>query len=257
MRKLDYKVIISKIEGWIKEYINATNVNGVILGLSGGIDSAVTTSLCVKALGKENVIALSLPCSSIPGDLNDAKKLAECLGIQFIIFELTDIYNEFLKKSSSQFKSNKLALANLKPRLRMLTIYFISQSLGKYLVIGTSNRTEMAIGYFTKYGDGGVDIEPIGDLYKCEIREIAKILKVPQEIINKSPSAGLWEGQTDEDEIGLTYEVLDEIIFRIDNHLDLNDLDQDNVKKVKGMMKAAHHKLNVPPVCKINTTKDL
>ncbi|MFX1387440.1 MAG: NAD(+) synthase, partial [Promethearchaeota archaeon] len=139
----------------------------------------------------------------------------------------------------------------LKPRLRMMSIYFVGQSLGKFLVAGTSNRTEIAIGYFTKYGDSGVDFEPIGGLYKCEVREIAKILNVPLEIINKPPSAGLWEGQTDEDEIGITYKELDEIIFRIDNDLSLKALNQDNVKKVKDMMQLAQHKITMPPIFRI------
>jgi NAD+ synthase len=251
MRKLDYKIIISEIKDWIKEYISSAKFNGIVVGISGGIDSAVTTTLCVKALGKENVIGLGLPCLSNPQDLKDAEKLAKTLGIKFIIFELTDIYNKFVNKAALLFESNNLATANLKPRLRMMTIYFIGQSLGNFIVAGTSNRTEIAIGYFTKYGDGGVDIEPIGGLYKREVREIAKILKISEEIINKPPSAGLWEGQTDEDEIGLTYEVLDEIVFRIDNNLDLNDLNKKNVNKVKEMMKAAHHKLIMPPTFEI------
>ena len=134
----------------------------------------------------------------------------------------------------------------------MMTIYYVGQSLGKFIVAGTSNRTELAIGYFTKYGDGGVDFEPIGDLYKCEVREIAKILDIPEEIIKKPPSAGLWEGQTDEAEIGLTYDVLDEIIFRIDNNLDLDDLNKNDVKKVKEMIRSADHKITMPPLFKIN-----
>ena len=150
------------------------------------------------------------------------------------------------------FESNQIAKANLKPRLRMMAMYFVSQSLGSLLVAGTGNRTELAIGYFTKYGDGGVDIEPIGGLYKGEVREIAKILNIPKDIINKPPSAGLWEGQTDEGEIGLTYDVLDEIIFRIDNKLDLNDLNQNDVKKVKEMMRSAYHKITMPPYFRIN-----
>ncbi|MFX0140555.1 MAG: NAD+ synthase [Candidatus Hodarchaeota archaeon] len=252
MRKLDYKQTISEIQKWIKNYVVSAKVNGVVVGISGGIDSAVTTSLCVTALGKDNVIGLGLPVSSLPQDLKDAEKLAKNLGIKFIKIELTSVYKEFINTTSSLFESNRIALANLKPRLRMMAIYFVGQSIGKFLVAGTSNRTELAIGYFTKYGDGGVDFEPIGGLYKCEVREIAKILDVSEEIIKKPPSAGLWKGQTDEGEIGLKYDVLDEIIFRIDNQLELNNLNKDDVKKVKNMMKQAHHKLTMPPYFKIN-----
>ncbi|MFW9821169.1 MAG: NAD+ synthase [Candidatus Thorarchaeota archaeon] len=255
MRELDFQKIILEIKEWIKDYVNLAKVKCIVVGISGGIDSAVTTTLCVEALGKKNVVGLGLPCSSNPLDLKDAKTLAENLGIRFIIFDLEDIFNEFMKKSTSIIETNRLAIANLKPRLRMMTIYFIGQSIGKSIVAGTSNRTEIAIGYFTKYGDGGVDIEPIGGLYKCEVREIAKLLEIPEEIINKLPSAGLWEGQTDEDEIGMTYEVLDEIIFRIDNDFALTDLNQDDVEKVRSMMLSAQHKLIMPPIFTINKNK--
>jgi len=252
MRKLDYKQTISEIQKWIRNYVNSAKVKGIVVGISGGIDSAVTTSLCVNALGKENIIGLGLPCSSIPQDLKDAEKLTKLLEIKFIKIELTSTYNEFVKVTESLFESNNMALANLKPRLRMMAIYFVGQSLGKFLVAGTSNRTELAIGYFTKYGDGGVDFEPIGGLYKCEVRKVAKLLNVPEEIVKKPPSAGLWEGQTDEGEIGITYEVLDEIIFRIDNNLDLDDLNKDDVNRVKGMMKSAQHKNEMPPFFRID-----
>lgn len=252
MRKLDYKQIISEIQKWIIDYTDSAKVKGVVLGISGGIDSAVTTSLCVNALGKENIIGLGLPCSSIPQDLKDAEKLAKLLGIKFIKIDLTSIYDEFIKVTESLFESNNMAVANLKPRLRMMTIYFVGQSLGKFLVAGTSNRTELAIGYFTKFGDGGVDFEPIGGLYKCEVRKVARILNVPEEIVKKPPSAGLWEGQTDEGEIGITYDALDEIIFRIDNKLDLDDLNKDDVNRVKGMIKSAQHKNKMPPFFRID-----
>lgn len=223
----------------------------MVVGISGGIDSAVTTTLCVNALGKENVIGLGLPCSSHPQDLNDAKELAKILGIKFIKIELSRIYDEFIKVTSSLFESSKMAMANLKPRLRMMAIYFVGQSFGELLVAGTSNRTELAIGYFTKYGDGGVDFEPIGGLYKCEVRELAKLLNIPKRIIKKPPSAGLWEGQTDEGEIGMLYNDLDEIIYRIDYNLSLDDFDKDNVEKVKQMMRSAVHKNKMPPVYEI------
>ena len=252
MRSIDYKEIIIEIQNWIKGYINSAQVDGIVVGLSGGIDSAVTSSLCVNAIGKDRVIGLGLPCSSIPQDLKDAEKMAELLGIKFIQIELTSIYDEFIKVTEPLFKSSPMAKANLKPRLRMMAIYFVGQSLGKFLVAGTSNRTELAIGYFTKNGDGGVDFEPIGGLYKCEVREVAKLLNVPEEIIKKPPSAGLWEGQTDEDEIGLTYDVLDEIIFRIDNEYDLKDLNQEDVNKVRSMIKFALHKNEMPPSFRIS-----
>ena len=249
--KLDYEKFISEIQKWIKEYISSAKANGVAVGISGGIDSAVTATLCVNALGKKNVIGLGLPCSSIPQDLKYAKRVAKILGIKFIVLELTSVYNEFLKVSTPLFESNKIATANLKPRLRMMAIYYVGQSLGKFLVAGTSNRTEIAIGYFTKYGDGGVDFEPIGGLYKCEVRELAKVLNIPEKIIIKPPSAGLYEGQTDESEIGITYDLLDQILYRIDHFLDLNEFDEKDVKKVIDMVKAAEHKTNMPPIFKI------
>ncbi|MFW9901116.1 MAG: NAD+ synthase [Candidatus Thorarchaeota archaeon] len=252
MRSIDCKQIINEIQNWIKEYVDSTQVDGIVVGLSGGIDSAVTSFLCVKAIGTERVIGLGLPCSSISQDLKDAEKMAKLLGIKFIQIELTSVYDEFIKVTEPIFKSSPLAKANLKPRLRMMTNYFVGQSFGKFLVAGTSNRTESAIGYFTKYGDGGVDFEPIGGLYKCEVRKIAKLINIPEEIIKKPPSAGLWEGQTDEGEIGLTYDVLDEIIFRIDNGYDLKDLNQEDVDKVKKMMKFALHKNKMPPSFRIN-----
>ena len=176
MRSIDYNQIINEIQNWIKEYVDSAHVDGIVVGLSGGIDSAVTSSLCVKAIGKENIIGLGLPCSSIPQDLKDAEKMAELLGIKFIQIELTSIYDEFIKVTEPIFKPSPLAKANLKPRLRMMTNYFVGQSFGKFLVAGTSNRTELAIGYFTKYGDGGVDFEPIGGLYKCEVRDFIVLL---------------------------------------------------------------------------------
>ena len=251
MRKLDYFKIKIEIQDFIKEYITAANAEGVVIGLSGGIDSSVTAALCVNALGKENVIALGLPIESVPQDLEDAKMVAKFLSIKLIITDLTSVYKEMLKVLPSNIDRKTMAMANIKPRLRMTMLYFMGQSIGKYLVAGTGNRSELAIGYFTKYGDGAVDFEPLASLYKCEVREVARVLKIPEDIINKPPSAGLWEGQTDEGEIGMTYDTLDEILYSIDHYLELNDFDSEQVEKVIKMMKLAEHKTLMPPMFKI------
>ena len=248
MRQLDYTNLSLEIQNWIKNYISSANANGVIVGLSGGIDSAVTASLCVNALGIDRVLALCLPCESILQDIEDANLVADYLRLKLEVIDLSSVYYEILKVADKISEPSQLARANLKPRLRMMTLYFVSQSKGKYLVAGTGNRAELAIGYFTKYGDGGVDFEPLGGLYKSEVREIAKILKIPEKIINKPPSPGLWIGQTDEGEIGLKYDIIDEILYRIDYNLSLKDLDQKSVKKVKILMKSAEHKLKMAPI---------
>jgi len=250
MRELNYKKLAAEIEIWIKNYINSANAKGVVLGLSGGIDSAVTAALCANALGKENVLGLGLPIESIPQDLEDAKLVANHLGISFAISDLSSVYRELVKVLPSDIQANQMALANIKPRLRMTTVYYVGQSLG-YLVGGTGNRAELAIGYFTKYGDGGIDFEPLGALYKGEVRRIAQILGIPKKIIKKPPSAGLWQGQTDEGEIGMTYNLLDEILYRFDHYLDLNDLNAEDVEKVLKMMKSAEHKNKMPPFFEI------
>ncbi|MFX1588310.1 MAG: NAD(+) synthase, partial [Promethearchaeota archaeon] len=214
-------------------------------------DSSVIASLSVNAIGKKRVIGLGLPCESSPEDLEDAKLIAQHLGIKFIIIDLTKPYNQFLEVFNSTIEPNTISKANIKPRLRMIALYYVGQSLGKYFVAGTGNRAELAIGYFTKYGDGGVDFEPLGMLYKSEVRELAKVLEIPKKIIEKLPSPGLWPGQTDEGEIGLMYNTIDEILYRTDYNLGFEGLNMDDVNKVKEMMRKAEHKLVMPPIYEI------
>lgn len=251
MRNLNLNELRLKIQEWIKGYLNSANSEGVVIGLSGGIDSSVTAALCINAIGKEKVLGVILPCESIQEDIEDAENVAKKLGIECFNVNLTPAYKEFTKCFSSIIEPNKLSLGNIKPRLRMTALYFMGQSIGNFLIAGTGNRTEIAIGYFTKYGDGGVDFEPIGDLYKCEVRELAKLLEIPNKIINKPPSAGLWEGQTDEKEIGMSYFDMDEIIYRIDYKLPMEDLNQEKVEKVKKMIRSSKHKRKMPPIFKI------
>ena len=185
-------------------------LHGVVFGLSGGIDSAVVAVLCKRAF-PEDCLAVVMPCRSDEADIEDARAVAGKFQIPIRIITLDGVYESLLgvlPVGEFDAASRQLAEANLKPRLRMLTLYYLANRLG-YLVVGTGNRSEISVGYFTKYGDGGVDILPLGNLVKSQVRELASHLGVPKEIIDKPPSGGLWEGQTDEGEMGVTYEELD------------------------------------------------
>jgi len=246
MRELNYEKLVLDIQNWIRNYVKSANAENIIVGLSGGIDSAVTAALCTKALGNKNVFGLGLPCGSISQDLEDAKIVAKSLEIDFAILDLNPVHEKFLNIIGPNYKRNHLANANLKPRLRMTALYFYGQTKGKSLIAGTSNRAELAIGYFTKYGDGATDFEPMASLYKQEVRKLSKILSIPKRIITKPPSAGLWAGQTDEGEIGLTYDIIDEILYRIDYNMNFDGLNDEDVQKVRELMGAARHKLKMP-----------
>jgi len=236
----------SKIVSWIKQKVKVSGAKGIVLGLSGGIDSAVVAALCKEAVGKNNLLVLFMPCNSHKQDLLDAKLAASWLGLKLKSVDLSSVYNNFLKVLP---QAPNLAKNNLKPRLRMSTLYYFANKLN-YLVCGTGNKSELLVGYFTKYGDGGVDILPIADLFKRQVRSLAQELKIPESIITKPPTAGLWQGQTDEGEMGITYNELDDILDRLYNNKKQAAV-SNKVNKVKRMFKNSEHKRKGAQICHI------
>ncbi len=201
--------IINRCEQWLRDEIENAHAAGIVLGLSGGIDSSVLAALGREALGRDKVLGIIMPCHSIEEDEEDARLLIKALDINFMRVDLSGVFDLELDSIGSEF--NSLVKSNLKARLRMVTLYAVAQSKN-FLVCGTSNKSEYETGYFTKFGDSGVDLMPLANFLKREIREMAKILNVPEKIINKAPSAGLYEGQTDEGDMGFSYDVLDEYL---------------------------------------------
>jgi NAD+ synthase len=211
--------LVEQMTGWLRRQVSSAGVRGIVVGLSGGIDSAVVARVSQLAMG-EAVLGVIMPAHSDPHDESDARLIAEHFRLATATVDLSGPYDAFLDETTRSLAqiptltapasdgANRLALANIKPRLRMTTLYYVANRLN-YLVAGTGNRSEIAIGYFTKYGDGGVDILPLASMVKSQVRALGRELGVPDRIINKTPSAGLWLGQTDEGEMGFTYAELE------------------------------------------------
>ena len=212
MRQLDYSRVENILIKWLQQRVSEAGASGVVVGLSGGIDSSVTGVICKKAFA-DQLLGIMMPCHSKEQDTQDARLLAERYHINYLVKDLSSVYDQYLELFAVQeTEEQMLAFANIKPRLRMVTLYYYAAELN-YLVVGTDNWSELKIGYFTKYGDGGVDLAPLGRLVKTAVRELARYLDIPQAIIEKTPAAGLWQGQTDEKEMGFTYQVLDRYIL--------------------------------------------
>jgi NAD+ synthase len=254
---IDPRKIEKKIIDFIRRKVKEARVDGVVIGLSGGIDSAVVATLCVRALGKKKVLGLALPQVGLTptADVRDAKETAKALGIAFEEIDISPILYA-IEKNTAGLRKKPIASANLKPRTRMALLYCYANSLNR-LVAGTGNLSELRAGYFTKYGDGGVDILPIGPLYKTQVRKLATHLKVNPRIIKKAPTAGLWKGQTDEGELGITYVKLDKVYTGLELRLSekaIADAVGVSVEKVKGLVKREKmmtHKLKLPEMPKI------
>lgn len=246
-------LVIEHIVKWILNYSKQSNTDGFVIGISGGIDSAVTSTLAAKTGLK--ILCLEMPIYQEKKQVNRAKKHIKWLTKNFnnvssLEFELTEVFKKF--KSKLNDECNELALANTRSRLRMTTLYYFAQHFN-LLVLGTGNKVEdFGIGFFTKYGDGGVDLSPIADLLKSEVKELAKHMQIQSDIIDAPPTDGLWDNnRTDEDQIGASYNELEWAMNFKGNSKSLSKRQKKVLEIFKTFNVKNQHKMNPIPVCSI------
>lgn len=252
---MDFEKAQKRIINFIRNETGKAGVSGAVVGISGGIDSALTATLAIKALGKDRVLGIHMPESSLTPavDSEDAKTLADWLGIEYRTIDISGIITAFMTAVPESESADRLTRGNLKARTRMSLLYFHANQLNR-MVIGTGNKTEILLGYYTKYGDGGVDLEPIGGLYKTEVWELSRRLGIPEPLITKKPSAGLWAGQTDEAELGISYVEVDEVLRMIEDGsepekiLNKTGVSAEQLNSVTQRIKRSEHKRKSPPV---------
>ena len=256
MNKLDLnlKEVHNELVEFLRESFEKAGFSKAVLGLSGGIDSALVAYLLRDALGKENVLAIMMPYkSSNPDSLNHAKLVIEDLGINSKTIEITDMIDAYFKNEK---EATSLRMGNKMARERM-SILFDYSSKENALVVGTSNKTEIYLGYSTQFGDSACALNPIGDLYKTNIWDLSRYLKIPNELIEKKPSADLWEGQTDEQEMGLTYKEADQVLYRmLEENKKVEEVlaegfNKDLVDNIVRRMNRSEYKRRMPLIAKI------
>lgn len=242
---IDVDKVINEAVEWIRSTVRVAGAKGVIIGLSGGIDSAVAAALCKKAF-PEDTLGVIMPCYSDPIDEEHALLVADAIGLETKTVVLDQAFDTMKALLGVQDNDPRLAVANIKARLRMVTVYY-NAGVRNYLVAGTGNRCELAIGYFTKYGDGGVDFMPLASFVKKEVIELAYRLNIPEIVITKPPTAGLWEDQSDEKEMGMSY-------TELDNYMLTGNGPEYIKNKVEAMNKRSAHK-RVPAAKFVPTEK--
>jgi NAD+ synthase len=241
-----------RIASWLRERAESAGARGFVFGLSGGVDSAVVAALCQLAV-PQRALGVLLPCYSHPQDEEDATLVAKTFNLAFVRVDLGSAFDALTETLQTAIKGlpthvsvvdirQQLPEANIKPRLRMASLYYIANGLN-FLVAGTGNRSEITLGYYTKYGDGGVDVLPIGELLKSEVRTLAGELGVPQKIIDKPPTAGLWVGQTDEAEMGFTYEMLEKYLKH-----GASSVPHEVAVRIERLHKTSDHKRTMPMI---------
>lgn len=253
--EIDTDLTIRMISGFIKDQIEKVGMTRAVLALSGGIDSALSAYLTARAIGAENLLAVRLPYrTSAQASLDDADAVIEDLGLPSLTVEITPMVDPLIERFPDMSGVRK---GNIMARQRMIVMYDQSVAWGG-LVIGTSNKTEFLLGYSTIYGDSGVALQPIADLYKAQVRQLSRALGVPQAILDKAPSADLWEGQTDEGELGFTYNEVDQVLFLlVDERYTVDEVVDEGfgrefVENVWRRVKANHYKRTMPNIAKVS-----
>ncbi len=245
---------LEALEAFLRDHIGDAGASGAVHGLSGGVDSAVVAALAARALGPKAVHTFFLPIERPPGgDLQDARSVASKLKISLEVRNLTVPYFALVEATKA---GDQRVRGNLKSRVRMAALYAEANRRGA-LVLGTGNKSELLTGYFTKWGDGGCDLLPIGDLYKTQVLELAGKLGIPKRVITKAPSAELWPGQTDEGDLGIAYGDLDRVLLGLE--LKMGDaaivrrsgVALGQVKRLRARVEAGAHKRRMPLVCKL------
>ncbi len=247
---------VTAIESFIAHHLKESGRKGFVIGISGGLDSAVVAKLCSNAVGPSKVLGLMLHDNvTADGDRKDARSFARSLGISYREIDIAPVVDSF-KRSLKLKAAQKTAIGNIKSRSRMTILYNVA-ALENRLVIGTANKSELACGYFTKFGDGGADFMPIGDLYKTQVSEMAATLSIPKRIVEKVPAAGLWKGQKDEDELGIAYPDLDRILLGLELQFEddviarKTGLSQVKIAKVRRRVESSIHKRKMPLIPKL------
>ena len=252
---IDTELATQVLCGFIRDQTQKAGLPRAVIALSGGIDSALSATLAARALGPENVLAIRMPWrDSSPGSLADADLQIEALGLPALTVEITEMVEPLFERFPEMDRRRR---GNVMARQRMIVAYDQSVAWGG-LVLGTSNKTEFLLGYSTIYGDSGVALQPIADLYKAQVRQLAASLDVPQSILDKAPSADLWEGQTDEEELGFSYEQVDQVLYLlVDERYVVDEVveegfDRDFVGDVWRRVKANHYKRTMPNIARLS-----
>ena len=256
----DYEYVVERITRFIREAVERSGVRGLAMGLSGGVDSATTAALAVKAIGPEKVDVLILPdMETTPReDVKDAEELARHLGVKYQEVDIHGVYEAYSRFLPFHDPEDRVANGNLRARIRMTILYYYANR-NSLLVCGTGDKSELLLGYYTKYGDGGVDILPIADLYKTQVRKLAMRLGVPERIALKPSSPRLWPGQMAEEELGVSYEVIDPVLYLyVEKGRSLEEIVEETgveEKKVEAIIRRVHrseHKRMPPPIARVS-----